>query len=131
MHEEIIIEDTEVGRIYHSGIAGICYFNREFNEHVLSMMKQENIREAIENRMGIQNIKEAIDKLCGYCLKYRKAYILCEVSNGCPISKFLNMPCYETKEWKLIMNSTTYKELRDRHKRWCRVIGLDVYKDEE
>jgi len=121
MHEEIT---SSLNGIYDECSAEIILSFKRMTPRKLSIMKQENIKEAIEKKMDIQDIKNAITQPCGYCLRYRKPGIWCK---RCPVYRRLGKECTIIPEWNKMLRARTHKTLRKYHMEWCRKIGLDVY----
>jgi len=126
MHKEITSKELP---IYDVKKAEAMYKMGRIGYRKLSLMKQRNIKEAIESgKYRIIDILRNINKFCGYCFAYSHWHLDCL---NCPIYNKLGVPCHSLKEWDQMERARTFKQLREAHKAWCKKIGLDVYKREE
>jgi len=109
-------------KIYNSAKAQRL-LSKKYSHRQLSMMKQENIKEALQKRnCRLNDIADALAQKCGYCFKY-----VCQL---CPIYRKLGKSCIRCPEWNKMRNARTKKEFQKWHKLWCKKIGLDVYRKE-
>lgn len=94
------------------------------NARQLSVMKQENIRTALnDTRATLDDIQRALSSHCGFCFQFY--HYKCVT---CPASSAFS-PCYELTEFKLMLklkpdSKQTRKQFADLHEKWCKRIGL-------
>lgn len=93
----------------------------------LSMMKQRNIKDALDGEIKLSKIRKVAHERCGYCFEY-----LSMVCDGCPVVIKTGQQCHSFSAYFLISEAKSKRQLRALHKSWCKKIGLDVYgKDEK
>lgn len=115
-------------KIYSVVKARRLYDKKIHTPRKLSLMKQENIKKAVLGKFDLENVQEAISDICGFCFKFRELSILEGNCFTCPILKKLGKKCYELPTWRKMHDSETKKQFITAHKKWCKKIGLDVYK---
>jgi len=111
----LIYDDIKAEKLFDSKI-------RKYTHRRLSIMKQENIREAAEQRMILLGyLKETITRLCGYCFKYKSCV-------DCPLCKKNNIRCCDLKCFALMGTARTFKAFIAAHRHWCNKLGFkEVY----
>jgi len=82
MHEEIISEKKPV---YDANKARRLYHDGKIGYHELSVMKQENIKEAI--RKGMKEAMNVFGERCGYCFHFMDC-------DECPIFERNRVECF-------------------------------------
>lgn len=126
MHEEIISDDC---CIYAIGIAIKLYDDKKFTYKQLSIMKQENIQEAIQDKkFSKRDILNIVCQRCGYCFKFRGMR-----SNDCT-----KCPCQAGNTSCLNAEYTEFvnileacgrfqrKKALTAHNKWLKSIGLMI-----
>lgn len=111
--------------IYDVDKAKSLFERNKIDYKTLSIMKQENVREAIKDkRLSLRTIKEAICDSCSYCFKFSEK----RSCGSCPLQfkKFLFFmsSCCEIKEWDEMVNARTYDDLLIAHQKWCYKLGI-------
>ena len=120
-----------INQIYDYRKAKQLFIDKKSTHRQLSIMKQENIKEAIlSGNYEKCEILEALETVCGYCFKYVNkdtSYFDCII---CPLDK----KCTRSKEFQLLEkefeSSSKYdkKLLSSLHKNWCNKLGFkEVY----
>lgn len=131
MHDQIrntvSYDKDDPDRVYDPDLA-IDIFNshiRKYSHRRLSIMKQENIREAAEKELASLGVlKFIIVRLCGYCFKYGYA-IKCET---CPLYKKILTRCGELHSFIQMKDARTFKAFLAAHRQWCNELGFkEVY----
>ena len=111
MHKEIISSEQP---IYDCVKAKLLYSDGVMAARKLSNMKQDNIKKALSKR-----------KECGLCFEFRENTDECD---DCPIYKRTNHACWESNNYGDMLVAGTKALFGKAHKKWCREIGLNVYK---
>ena len=114
-----IYDWTKALRLFKSG--GISH-------RALSVLKQERIKVAINNKWELGGIRHVVLAGCGYCFKYKVDYEkMSKRCHRCPIFKRNELKCSKLPEFKRMLVAITHKEMGDAHKEWCEKIGIGVY----
>lgn len=98
-----------------------------YNHRQLSIMKQQNVRYALEHpkKYHLSDIQEVMDSCCGYCIKYTKGVIGC---SPCPLCKKLKYKCYEYRNYDFMLTGNSRKKVKQYHKEFCKLLGFkEVY----
>lgn len=117
-------------KVYDVNVAEILYKKgKEYTAKKLSIMKQENIRDALESRgFALKTIKAACGRFCGYCFAFWSS-AFCR--SECPVFKRVDTLCFNLFEWRKMNAAKTKAEFKKAHKAWCKKIGLDVYGEDK
>ena len=130
MHDEIRyvcspenIEASNPLCIYSALEVAVLLDEGKYDFRRLSIMKQENIRDAAETSWcKLSALKEVVSKPCGYCFKYRKNRQESTCHN-CPLNC-----CADLKSFSAMESATSIKDFIAAHKEWCNELGFtEVY----
>lgn len=116
-HKEITGEED----LIYSWRQSYHLFNRGVNHRKLSLMKQENIRVALQavsskHSHSLPLLRIALNQACGYCHRY--------TCSNCPIAKRAGESCTYLPEFNKMIDTHSRKEFARHHKSWCKKIGL-------
>jgi len=133
MNESITtqVKESPHLEIYDWSKAKALFNSGKVSARKLSLMKQENIQEAIKEKYKLEDIKINIEKGCGYCFKYKVDYRnlnwnwsdLCQL---CPLFIKNGLQCFKLPSHNKMMKARTYKQLSKAHKEWCKELGLEI-----
>lgn len=128
MHREIT---DSICTIYYTYAAESLYKDKKYTYKQLSIMKQENIQEAIQNKNYTKNdILDVINSKCGYCFGFYN-HMNVPRCKECPLmdKSTLKMDCMN-KEY-IIFRNILLKEGRfqrkkalEAHKAWLRSLNF-------
>ena len=90
----------------------------KYTPHELSLMKHENIRMAIKEKLSPTTIKECTFEACGYCFKNSDK---CE---DCKLYAKMGFECWYLDEFSNMENACTIDAFAIFHKEWCEQLGL-------
>ncbi len=116
MNDEIRFQGAkDHKRIYDCDL--VRGYTRDFIARRLSIMKQENIEEALKSRKySLQCVKDALGERCGYCFQYGRC-------KECPLNKIAGK-CYSHPRFVSMVSAGTKKEFLENHRLWRKCYKL-------